>query len=75
MLTEMLPFVAVWTWRASSVLKTEVKTGSPSSQALTLKAIQSSRRFESAIDLMVTSGILRSIVVVIRPSLAAEMRK
>ena len=54
---------------ASSVLKRQQKTGSPSSDAGPLKATQSSRKFDIAILLIVTSGILRSTVVTGDPSL------
>ena len=75
MLICRLPLVALWSWVTSSVLNTEVKIGSPSSEAVVLKAIQSSRRLDRPTDRIVTSGTLRSIVVEMRPSLADEMRK
>lgn len=76
-----------------SVLNMHVKMGSPSSQALTLRAYsvissdlnqgivtsglttKSSCRLVMAMERIVTSGILRSSVVVTRPSFAAEMTK
>lgn len=86
----MLACVNLMRWVASSVLKTQLNTGSPSSEALQFNAYkylyfsaqnkimerttQSSRRVDIAMLFMVTNGILRSKVVIVCPPWAVVMR-
>lgn len=62
-------------WVANSVLKSQLMTGSPSSDGtLVFRTIQSSLRFDMLIVFIVTSGILRSNAITGAPSLGVVMR-